>query len=279
MFTWCKSCLYRADVTLGMVSADGQEPRTGRVQSVDRAADLLRAVAAAAPHGGTVADLAQACGLNRATAWRLLATLEHHDLVEREPGTGRYVLGLGIARLSAAVGVDGLVRRARPVLERVARESGETADLAVVRQTGLTYVDEVVPSSVMAASWLGRHVPLHATSSGKTWLAWLAPADLDTVLTPPLSRYTPSTLADVAALRADLAVIRARGYGTCAGEFEQHLYGVSAPVLDAGRPVAVVSVWGPGERISEQRFPELGALVVAATLEIASSLGLSGAGS
>jgi DNA-binding IclR family transcriptional regulator len=248
------------------------EPRTGRVQSVDRAAALLRAVGAAAPSGAPVAVLAAECGLNRATAWRLLATLEDNGLVEREPGSGRYVLGLGVSRLAVSVGVDGLVRRAHPVLERVSHESGETADLAVVRPTGLTYVDEVTPPSVMSANWLGRHVPLHATSSGKTWLAWLPASELDALLTAPLTTYTATTIATVSDLSVELESIRARGFGTCVGEFESRLYGVSAPVMDAGRPIAVVSIWGPSDRITEARFPELGELAVAAAAELSASL-------
>ncbi len=248
------------------------EPRSGRVQSVDRASALLRAVAHAAPAGAPVADLAQQCGLNRATAWRLLATLEDNGLVEREPGSGRYVLGLGVARLASAVGVDGLVRRARPVLERLSATSGETADLAVVRPTGLTYVDEVAPATVMAANWLGRTVPLHATSSGKTWLAWLPPGEAHALLAAPLARYTDTTITAVPSLDEELALIRSRGFGTCRGEFESQLFGVSAPVLDDGRPVAVISVWGPSDRIGEARFPELGRLVAEAAAEIAGVL-------
>ena len=253
------------------------EQRSGRVQSVDRAAALLRAVARAAPSGAPVAELAQECGLNRATAWRLLATLEDNGLVERDPAGSRYVLGLGVSRLAVAVGVDGLVRRARPVLERVSEESGETADLAVVRPTGLTYVDEVAPSSVMAANWLGRAVPLHATSSGKAWLAWLPAREAHALLPAPLSAYTGTTLTSLSALDDEFAEIRARGFGTCRGEFESQLYGVSAPVLDEGRPVAVISVWGPSDRITEDRFDRLGALVVDAAHELAATL-LPGAG-
>jgi len=248
------------------------DPRSGRVQSVDRAAALLRAVARAAPRGASAATLAQDCRLNRATAWRLLATLEDNGLVEREVDGGRYVLGLGVSRLADAVGVDGLVRRAHPVLERLSLECGETADLAVVRPTGLTYVDEVAPPSVMAANWLGRTVPLHATSSGKAWLAWLPAVEAAALLTPPLASYTETTVTDVATLHAELTAIRARGFGTCSGEFEEQLYGVSAPVLDGGRPIAVVSIWGPRDRITEDRFAALGALAMAAAAELSVSL-------
>ena len=152
--------------------------RTGRVQSVDRAAALLRAVAAAAPQGTTVAALATEVGLNRATAWRLLATLEVNGLVERDAVTGAYLIGPEVATLATVAGIDGLVRRAHPVLAALCRRTGETADLAMLRLTGLTYVDEVAPPSVMAANWLGRNVPMHATSSGKAWLAWLPAAEI-----------------------------------------------------------------------------------------------------
>ena len=65
----------------------------GRVQSVERALALLDAIADASPRGSTVAELALACGINRATAWRLLATLEGRGLVDRDPATSRYQVG------------------------------------------------------------------------------------------------------------------------------------------------------------------------------------------
>jgi len=258
---------------VSLATSSMPDDRAGRVQSVDRAAALLRAVADAAPEGAPVAVLATATGLNRATAWRLLATLEDNGLLERDSAS-RYVLGPGIARLAGAAPVDGIVRRVHPILERLCAETGETADLAVVRSTGLTYVDEVAPATVMTANWLGRHVPLHATSSGKTWLAWLPAAELDSMLTEARSRFTDTTITDAEALRDELATIRSRGYGTCAGEFEAQLFGVSAPVLDGPRPIAVVSIWGPRNRLTPDRFSTLGAQAIAAATEIAKALGI-----
>lgn len=256
-----------------LASSDIADDRTGRVQSIDRAAALLRAVADLAPDGASVATLAAATGLNRATAWRLLATLEDNGLLERDIAA-RYVLGPGIARLAGAAPVDGIVRRVHPILERLCAETGETADLAVVRSTGLTYVDEVAPATVMTANWLGRHVPLHATSSGKTWLAWLPATELDSMLTEPRSRFTDTTITGADELRDELAAIRSRGYGTCAGEFEAQLYGVSAPVIDGARPIAVVSIWGPRNRLTPDRFATLGDQAMAAATDIAQALGI-----
>jgi DNA-binding IclR family transcriptional regulator len=244
--------------------------QSGRVQSVDRALQLLAVVAAAAPRGETAAVLASQCDINRATAWRLLATLEAHGLVERDPSTNRYKIGLALIRMSAAVGYDGLVRRARPILERVSAQTGETADLAVAGTHGVTYVGEVAPPSVMAINWLAREVPLHATSTGKAFLAWLPPDEALGLLERPLRGFTDTTLTDPDVLLEALAETRARGYAECAGELEPTLYGVSAPVLNATdrRPLAVFSIWGPVDRVPVSRFPALGLVAIEAAAEV-----------
>ncbi|WP_314173990.1 IclR family transcriptional regulator [Streptomyces winkii] len=241
----------------------------GRVQALDRAIALLNAVSASAPEGRPVAELAAECGLNRATAWRLLATLEHHAMVERDPAGNRYTIGSAVSRLASTAGVEGLIRRSHDVLERLCRDTGETANLAVARRLGLTYVDEVVPPAVLTARWLGRQVPIHATSAGKALLAWQAPGEVDPLLSDPLAAYTTTTHTDPQVLHAELAKIRAQGFSVSVGELEPQLYGVAAPVLDANdHPVAVVSVWGPRDRVPESRFAELGAQAAQAAREI-----------
>ncbi|PSK89622.1 IclR family transcriptional regulator [Murinocardiopsis flavida] len=264
---------------MGPVHVNGGEhaaraaPGSGRVQSLERAIALLTAVAASSPDGETVADLAAACGLNRATAWRLLATLEQHALVERDPSTNRYSIGFAIAHLAASARMDGLIRRAHGVLERLCATTGETANLAVTQRVGLTYIDEVAPQAVLSARWLGHQASLHATSTGKTLLAWLPESEAETMLAETLSAHTGTTITDPSVLRAELAATRGRGYGVSVGEMESSVFGVSAPVLDSrARPLAVLGIWGPDTRVPESRFPELGELAKEAAEEIARSI-------
>jgi DNA-binding IclR family transcriptional regulator len=248
----------------------GGVTQPGRVQSVDRALKLLDAVVAASPRGDTAAALAAQCDINRATAWRLLGTLEAHGLVERDPSSNRYRAGLALIRMSTAAGYDGLVRRTRPIFERVSAQTGETAALAVAGRRGVTYVGEVAPQSVLAVSWLSREVPLHATSTGKAFLAWLPQEEAVGMLQQPLHRFTDNTLTELPRLLDELAKTRARGYAECAGELEPTLYGVSAPVLGPTheRPLAVFSIWGPKSRVPAARFPELGPVATEAAAEI-----------
>lgn len=246
----------------------------GRVQSVERALALLDAIADASPRGSTVAELALACGINRATAWRLLATLEGRSLVDRDPATSRYQVGYTVARLAAASGVDGLVRRAHHVLERVCAQTGEAAILAVGRRSGLVYVDEVAPPAVLTVNWLARPVPLHATSTGKAWLAWLPEPEVRGVLGPVLEGFTDATVTDVSRLLGELGQTRERGYAVSAGELEPALCGVSAPVLRHGedRPLAVFSIWGPADRVPPPRFQALGAVAIEAAASVEAAL-------
>ena len=104
------------------MSGDDTERQGGRqtIQSVDRAAMLIKAIADSR-QPPTVVELAAECGLNRSTAWRLLATLDAHGLIERDPVSQRYSLGYAFLRIAAGAEPDPLVRQARPVLERVHR--------------------------------------------------------------------------------------------------------------------------------------------------------------
>jgi DNA-binding IclR family transcriptional regulator len=233
-------------------------PVNARIQSVDRAVELLEAIAAA-PEPQTAPALADRAGLNRSTAWRILATLEHHGLVER--ADSRYGLGFALLRLAAAAGHEPLVRLAHPLLRALAHDTGETANLAVARRLELVYADQVQAPHVMAPNWLGHAVPLHATSTGKAFLAALP--DPDALIDAPLQRFTDSTITDPGALREELATTRARGYAVSRGELEPALWGVSA----AAGTTAVVSVWGADARIRD-RIEQLGSRAAAAAREL-----------
>ncbi len=242
--------------------------RTRTIQSVDRAAALLKAIADSS-HPPTVVELAAACGLNRSTAWRLLATLDAHGLIERDPVSQRYSLGYAFLRIAAGAELDPLVRRARPVLERLARDTVEATNLAVAKRFNLVYVDQVDPPQIMAPNWFGRSVPLHATSTGKAYLAFLTDEERRVVLPRRLERYTETTVTDRRRLEDELDQVRQDGWAICVGELEESLFGASAPVLsEQGRPVAIVSVWGTEHRLPRERLPETGARALAAAEEI-----------
>jgi DNA-binding IclR family transcriptional regulator len=121
----------------------------------------------------------------------------------------------------------------------------------------------------MAPNWFGRTVPLHATSTGKAYLAYLPEEEQEAVLPRRLERYTDTTVTDRRSLADELRAVRRDGYAICVGELEDSLFGASAPVLsEQGRPVAIVSVWGTEHRLPRERLPEVGRRAVEAAEEL-----------
>ncbi|HSR86419.1 MAG TPA: IclR family transcriptional regulator [Streptosporangiaceae bacterium] len=229
-----------------------------RIQAVDRAVVLLKAVANSTTPP-TVLELAQATGINRSTAWRLLRTLEYHGLLERDAITQRYTMGYGAIAIAAAVTDDALVRRARPLLEDLAMQFGESVTLAVAKRFNLVYVDQVDPPDAIVPSWLNKPLPLHATSGGKVFLAWLRADERAAILPKELQRYTDRTITDREDLGRELDAARRVGYALCVREYEEFSSGVSAAVLNSHQyPIAVVNVWGPAPRNPARRLHEIG---------------------
>lgn len=229
-----------------------------RIQAVDRAVALLKAVADSSTPP-TVLELAHACGLHRTTAWRLLRTLEYHGLVDRDPITQRYTVGYAAISVAAAVTDDALVRRIRPVIEQLAVRTGEFVTLAVAKRFNLVYVDQVDPPDLIMPSWLGKPLPLHATSGGKVFLGWLRPDERDAILPKELPRYTEKTITDRAELDRQFDVIRGTGYALCEREYEEFSSGASAAVLSSRQyPMVVINIWGPAPRNPVKRLHEIG---------------------
>jgi DNA-binding IclR family transcriptional regulator len=248
-------------------------PAAAGVQSVERAVALLKAIATG-PMPSTAGELALVCGINRSTAWRLLSTLEANGMVERDPLTQRYVVGYAAFQVASAAEDDTIARRLRPIISRVADETGEIVTLAAARRFSLVYVDQADPPKTLSPNWMGRPIPLHATSSGKVFLAWLPEQEREALLAADLEAFTDRTITDRDVLEAELSEIRRVGYGVCVGEFEDFSNGVSAAVLDPrGRPVVIVNIWGPSQRVTRGRLPSLGRAVLRAAHEI--SVGLA----
>jgi DNA-binding IclR family transcriptional regulator len=242
------------------------------VQAVDRAMELLRAVATP-KDPPTLKELASACGLNPSTAWRLLATLEKHAMIERNPYTRRYTISYGAMQVGAAADHSSLVRRVRPALRELLAKTGERVSLAVVKGVNLIYIDELDPPDGPMEQWIGRALALHASSSGKILLAHLPPDERAGALPDELPRYTPTTITDRDDLERELEAAWHRGYATCAGEDVLYSNGVSAAALDPqGRPVVVVNVWGIEQRVPIERFPALGEATRATAKTIADLL-------
>jgi IclR family transcriptional regulator, acetate operon repressor len=245
---------------------------SGTVQSVDRAVTILELLAVHGTAG--VTQLARELGVHKSTASRLVAALERRRLVEQVEDRGHYRLGVGVLKLAGATTARlDLAQEARPVCRRLASETGETVNLAVLSGGAVLYFDQVSGTSTLSSyNWVGQHIPIHATSNGKALVSELDGPELTRVL-GELVAYTPSTVTDRTVLDAQLVEVRERGFAVAADELDVGLTAVAAPVRDAhGDVVASVSVSGPSFRFDEARIAEVVPLVRAATAEVSGRL-------
>jgi len=245
----------------------------GSVQSVDRALTVLGILARVGDAG--VTEIAAELGVHKSTAFRIVATLESHGMVEQNQDRGKYRLGVGLIRLAGATTARlDVVQEARPVTRRLAADTGETVNIAVLSDQSALYLDQIAGASALQShNWVGQHIPLHATSNGKVLLSDLDADELDRRV-PTLASYTPETITSRDRLRSELATILEQGYAVAVDELEIGLTAIAAPIHDAhGDVVASLSISGPTFRLDGDRVAGLVALVVDAARDISARLG------
>ena len=240
-----------------------QAPPQG-AQAALRAIRLLKMFTAEAPELqlGEISSLSK---LNKTTTHRLLQALLSEELLDRNPGTGAYRLGPGMMALGVqALSSNSLRLRARPLLRRLADETGETATLEIPIDDTMLILDEVTSKHFLGASGnVGTRWPIHATSTGKALIAF------DQSGTDRLGRelmtLTTSTITDMEKLEKELGDIRRRGFAEVVDELEDGLSGVGAVVRGGmGEVLGALSICGPSQRMSESRRAQLGVTLCAA---------------
>jgi DNA-binding IclR family transcriptional regulator len=251
----------------------GRADGNAGVQSVDRALSILEVLARVGEAG--VTEIAAELDVHKSTAFRLVATLEAHRLVEQAADRGRYRLGVGVLRLAGATTARlDLVQEARPICRQLAADTGETVNIAVLSESSALYLDQVAGSSALQPhNWVGQHIPLHATSNGKVLLSGLDQPALDALL-GKLPTYTPATITRMAKLREELDRVREQGYAMAVDELEVGLTAAAAPIRNVhGDVVASMSVSGPTFRLTADRIDEVVSRLVDAADEVSHRLG------
>jgi DNA-binding IclR family transcriptional regulator len=246
-------------------------------RTILRASSILQALKGdRSARGVRLTELAQQCGLEKSTTHRLLAALIAEGLVEQDPDTERYRLGIALLELGMAVHQRLDIRQeALPVLRAVADRAEETVHLGVARGGHVVYLDKVEsPHAFQMRSRVGERMPLYSTGIGKAILAFSGEAEVAEVIAAGLESRTPNTITDPPALRAELQRIRARGYSTDMEENEEGVRCVGAPIFDHRLSVVgAISIAGPVFRFTEARMTELAGHAVVAAQDISQRLG------
>jgi IclR family transcriptional regulator, KDG regulon repressor len=241
-------------------------------QAIERGLTLLELVA----HGTTsIREMSERTQLPRSTVTRLLGALERFSYLARADD-GSYRLGTGVLALATQWQHHfGVERAARQHLEALVHEVYETGHVTIREgRDSVCVAFSDSPQSIRLTMAIGNRVPLHVGAHAKTLLAYAPEAVQASILSGELSRFTPRSIVDSAALEEELDQIRLRGYAESYGEIDAGAYALAAPIRGFdGAVFAAIGVSGPTERMLEIPKEKLTDEVLAAARAISGELG------
>jgi DNA-binding IclR family transcriptional regulator len=225
------------------------------IQSVKRAFDILKAMSSS-ENAVSLSEIATRVALPKSTVSRMLTTLQGIGAVERAELREGFRLGDELIALTAHMPYPrSLSAVARPFLQDMVSQTGETATLCVPDGDSAHYIDQINSARALQVhDWTNHRLPLHASSDGKLYLAYRSAAQTERYARQVLRRFSRTTLVNTAALTRELKTIRKQGYAWTNGEYDADIVGVAAPIRDVeGAVVASICLFGPAFRWPKER--------------------------
>jgi IclR family acetate operon transcriptional repressor len=246
----------------------GETDSAYSIRAVDRVLDVLD-VLRGRTRGASVAEIAQAAGLARSSAFRYLTTLERRGYVERD-GPHGYRLGPALPSRARRL---SLATIARGFLEELRDRFQETINLGVLDGNAVAYLDIVEsPMAIRFAARPGDRDAIHSTALGKALAAQLRDEDVRGILAAEgMARMTPRTIVDEDEYLRDLAGVRLRGFALDNGENEEGGGCVAVAVPGADVPAAI-SLSAPAARLLGQRIEEVAVALREASARLTAAL-------
>lgn len=243
------------------------------MRSVKTALQVLEAVSRLQPVG--LSELTRAMGLPKTTVYRSLTTLAEAGWLETDGNGAQWLVSARAFVVGSTVGDRGGLRTcALPVMNALAAEVRETIHLMIPDGHEVVLIERIdSPHAVRAVAPLGARAPLHASSNGKSVLAYLPEPETADYLRSNIEAVTAHTTTDPARLRAELDTIRARGYAVNVEELQDGVVAVAAAIRPGGGlPVGSLSISGPKVRMPSKIHAEYGGKVRQAAEKIAAKL-------
>lgn len=236
------------------------------MQVVLNSLKLIELLAGNQPIG--VSELARLAELPKSTVFRILRALADAGWARSEQGgSSRWTLTSKAILVGSQVSQGGDLRSTvLPIMEELRRLTEETVHLAVLEASHVVIIDRLdSPLLLRSAYPLGFSLPAHAASTGKAILAFMDPAIVNELIGDELDRYTDRTLNKDEFFQ-ELAAVRIDGYACNRGEFRADISSVAVPIFDhRSEPVAAISVSAPTQRMTPDRYGELGSMLTGAT--------------
>ncbi|WP_422016579.1 DNA-binding transcriptional regulator KdgR [Roseateles sp.] len=253
--------------------ADSKQPES--VAAVLKVFAILNALGERADIG--ITDLSVRLAMPKATVYRFLQTMKSLGYVRQEADSERYGLAMRMFELGAkAVTSPELVDLSKHHMQMLADATGETVHLGTLIDSEIIYVHKVDSRHMLGMySRIGRRAPLHCTAIGKVLMAWEHPERRDRILDGAVfTRFRDKTITERPAFLAELATVKAQGFGEDREEFDDHIRCLGVPIFDRlGQPIAGMSVSFPTFRFDVEKAPDVVRMLQNASRDISEKLG------
>jgi IclR family acetate operon transcriptional repressor len=245
------------------------------IQSLDRGLIILEAVAKA-NNPVSLADLTGVLGIDRSSVFRLANTLKRRGFLAYPSGRKDYILGPALWRLSHLYDWGTmLVRVSHEYLKELASQTNETVHLAIREGKHALFIDHATATHLISVSGqTGEMVPLYCTAHGKALLVDLDLPELQSIFgSGSLRAYTKSTIGAVTQLAKVCKQIKAHGFATDDGEFQEGIRCVAAPIrAESGMVIGSIGISAASQRFPEELYRICGVQVRAIAKEISAKL-------
>jgi len=258
-----------------MMDKKGYKTNTSVVRSLVKAVKVLELLAQATTDVD-LGSLARQASIPKSTLVRLLGTLRNHGIVQQDPQTRRYRLGWALIHLGKAAERQlNLPLVIHPFLEQLARETGETASLAMRNGNHAYYIDQVLSESIIrGVPPIGSALDLHCTGVGKMLLSVLTDKEIEALLYEcGLPQHTEKTITNATRLRKEVQLIRIQGYAIDDEEAERGGRCIAAPIYANEKKIlAAISITAPTSRLTLDRMGEYIQIVCSIARQASDSL-------
>ena len=231
----------------------------------------------------SLANLIEASGLKRTTAFRLMAALEAEGVV-RKNDEGDFTLGPTLIMLGGrAIRKNRLRSIAQPFLRELVRQTGESVTIDVMwiddaqRPESMVIEEQLAQRVLGLSQYIGARFPAHTTSTGKVLLAYHSPKEVESLKLTPLDKFTEQTITAIDSLREELAQVRKDGFATTINELEVGLTAIAAPIFNHHAEVqAALCIGGSSSRLTADKLHEYAEAVVTCAAQISQKMGYTG---
>jgi IclR family transcriptional regulator, KDG regulon repressor len=229
------------------------------MQTVERAIRVLKAFTVQ-DHELSLADLHRKLGLSKSSLQRVLSTLVHNGLLDKDDKRKTYQLGIELYFLGQLVEKNSnLLSVSRPFMEKLRDELGESVQLAIIHQNERKCIGYIPGNhELMTITYVGQTSPLYAGASAKILMANLPEDELSRVLNElEIIKITDDTIDNIEDLRTELEKIKKQGYAVSFGERVKGAFSLGAPIRNRFEEVvAGISLTIPSVRVDQGKIDD-----------------------